>query len=183
VSAAGSRLQDKLAEMRRQFDESFARPRAGQVAAPERMLAITVAGEYFAVRVAESSGLAAVAGQILPVPSRVPELLGLAGLRGAIVPVFNLAALLGAASARSEPRWALLCGGPAPVGFAFNEMEHQFEADAAQVFPLQEGPHSRYVHEMVRDGMRLRCVIRLGALAEHIRNRRPKSGERERKTG
>jgi chemotaxis signal transduction protein len=104
----------------------------------------------------------------------VPELLGLTGVRGAVVPVFSLAALLNSALRESEPRWLLFAGRQSLVAFAFGQLEHQFEAEAAQVFP-QAGHYGRYVSETVRDGTRLRCLIRLGALAEHIRNRGSKN--------
>jgi len=98
MSTAGSELLGKVAEMRRQFDESFARPRPHHLPAGESMLAIVVRGEPFAVRLAETAGLAALEGKILPVPSEAKELLGLIGHRGTVVPVFSLAALLGYSS-------------------------------------------------------------------------------------
>lgn len=177
MSAVGSKLQDKVVEMRRLFDESFACPRPPHLAPQERMLAISV-GEAFAVRVAETSGLVALEGEILPVPSDVPELLGLVGRRGVVVPVFSLAALLGRGSS-GDPRWLLLCRGQTAIGLAFERLEHQFVADPAEIYALEAGPTRRCVYETVRDGPQLRSIISLAVLAEQIKSRarEPESGE------
>jgi len=171
MSAVGSKLNDKAAEMRRLFDASFACSRPPHLTAPERMLAISVGGEAFAVRVTETSGLAALEGEILPVPSDAPELLGLIGRRGAVVPVFSLAALLGCPSHDRDPKWLLFCRGETPIGLAFERLEHQFGADPAEIYALEASRKQSYVHETVRDGAKLRSVIGLVALAERIRAR------------
>ena len=107
-------LESRVAELRRLFDESFAAPPQRHDAALEQMLAITLQGERYAIRVSEISGLALPKGKVLPVPSSVPELLGLTGVRGTVVPVFSLALLLGLGQSASasaedtelgEPRW------------------------------------------------------------------------------
>ncbi len=49
MSATASKLDGKVAEMRRLFDESFALALPEQITAPEPMLAITVEGEHFAL--------------------------------------------------------------------------------------------------------------------------------------
>ncbi len=119
MSSAASKLEklqleSRAAELRRAFDETFAAPPQTHDAALEQMLAITIQGERYAIRVSGISGLAVPKGKVLPVPSSVPELLGLTGIRGTVVPVFSLAWLLGfgqsaAALAEDtglgEPRW------------------------------------------------------------------------------
>src|ERR1700694_1468677 len=95
MSTPGSKIEGKIAEMRRLFDESFSLASPEQQRAPEPMLAITLEGERFALRVHEIGGLALSKEKVVPVPTRVPELLGLTGIRGVVVPVFSLARLLG----------------------------------------------------------------------------------------
>jgi purine-binding chemotaxis protein CheW len=157
--------------MRRLFDEAFARPRQPDLPAGERMLAIAVRGEPFAVRIAEASGLAALESKILPVPSDVPELLGLAGHHGAVVPVFSLAALLGYTSGAGAPQWPLFCRGQALLALAFERLEYQFSADPAHVYALESSRTQGYVRQTVQDGTRLRSIIQLGAVVEHILRR------------
>jgi chemotaxis signal transduction protein len=171
MSTAGSELLGKVAEMRRQFDESFARPRPHHLPAGESMLAIVVRGEPFAVRLAETAGLAALEGKILPVPSEAKELLGLIGHRGTVVPVFSLAALLGYSSGTAAPHWLLFCRGPAPLGLAFEQLERQFSANPAEVCTVEGSRTQAYIQQTVQDGARLRIIIRLDALAEHIQRR------------
>ncbi|MGA2989572.1 MAG: hypothetical protein ABSD88_03775, partial [Candidatus Korobacteraceae bacterium] len=72
MSSAGVELENKLAEMRRLFDQSFAAAEQRPAGTKEQMIAVTVAGKGLAVRLSEISGLAVSRGTILPVPSRVP---------------------------------------------------------------------------------------------------------------
>jgi len=172
MSSAETKLENKAAEMRRLFDCSFATPRQHHVQEQEQMLAITLAGECFAVRLREISGLAVSKGTILPVPSRVPELLGITGIRGTVVPVFGLATLLGLSSAAGQPRWLIFCGGKqTPIALAFDELESHFEVSTTEIYPRQADLVRRYVHETARDGSRLRGVIDVTRLMEFVKTR------------
>jgi purine-binding chemotaxis protein CheW len=163
-------LQDKLVELRQLFDVSFAAPIQESVTASEQMLAITMQGEGFALRVREIGGLAANKGTILPVPSRAPQLLGLTGIRGTVVPVFSLAALLGFPHDATQPHWLVFCGGKqAPIALAFDELEYQFEVPAAKICARQNDPAHGYVTETLQEGSRVRGVISVGRLVEFIR--------------
>jgi chemotaxis signal transduction protein len=169
VNTAGSKLQSKVSEMRRLFDTSFAAPAQEHVKKIEQMLAITVEGERFAVRVLEISGVAMNKGKIVPVPSSVPEFLGLMGVRGTVVPVFSLAALLGFHSEAGQTRWLVFCGGKqASMALAFDEMEHQFEIPASEIFSREGDRTRRYVDATARDGAGLRGVISIVPLVEHM---------------
>jgi purine-binding chemotaxis protein CheW len=169
MSTASSKLESKIAEMHRLFDESFAGAPPEQVTKPSPMLAITVEGEHFALHVHEISGLAVIEEKIVPVPSRVPELLGLTGIRGKVVPVFSLVRLLGFDSERGQARWLVFCGEKqTPIALAFEEMERLFEVTSTEIFIREEASGHRYVNATVCEGTTLRGVISISALVEHI---------------
>lgn len=182
MSTPGSRLEGKVAEMRRLFDESFSLASAEQVAAPEPMLAISLEGERFALRVREIVGLAMSREKIVPVPSRFPELLGLTGIRGVVVPVFSLARLLGFDSEHGRVLWLAFCGErQSPIALAFEGMDGQFEVASTDIFAREEVSAHRYVSATVREvttsggtapeGTALRGVISIPSLVEHIKAR------------
>lgn len=170
MNSTGSRLQTKVAEMRRLFDESFAAPRRDDKRAVEHMLAIEVAGERFAIRVSEISGLTIAKSTILAVPSRAPELLGITGIRGVVVPVFSLAALLEMGSTAGQSRWLVLCGGrQTPIALALERVEGHIEVPADEIFARETDRTRRHVNETARDGAILRGVIDITQLVENIK--------------
>jgi chemotaxis signal transduction protein len=169
VSPTGSRLQTKLAELRKLFDNGFAAPEQSQRAAVEHMLAVTVGGERFAISVSDISGLTVAKGTILPVPSSVPELLGITGIRGVVVPVFNLAALLGIGRGRAQYRWLILCGvRQAPLALAVDLVEEHLEIAADQLIARGPDETAHYIKQTVDFGDMLRGVIDLGLVVEKI---------------
>ncbi len=170
MSPTGYKLQAKVAELRKLFDDSFAAPEQSQKAAVEHMLAVTVGGERFAISVGDISGLTVAQGTILPVPSRVPELLGITGIRGVVVPVFNLAALLGIRSGRAQYRWLLLCGErQATLALAVDLVEEHLEIAADKLISRGADSMAHYIKQTVDIGGMLRGVIDLGLVVEKIR--------------
>lgn len=116
----------RIEEMRREFDERFARTRPPPTPEHDKLLLIETAGERWALPLAGLAGLQSLR-RIVPLPGARPELLGLSAVRGRLVPVFSLARLLG----RPEdpaPRWFALAGDEDPLGFAFAEMTGQRQA-------------------------------------------------------
>lgn len=112
----------RAAEMRRAFDASFALPPAQGSQDVEDLLAIRVAGDPYALRLREITGM--VAGRlVVPVPAGTRDLLGLAGIRGGVVAVFALASILGYPQAPGPPRWMILCGADEPIALAFSDFE------------------------------------------------------------
>jgi chemotaxis signal transduction protein len=105
--------------LRREFDSAFARP-AGTVDTGEvDLLALRVAGEPYALRLAAIAGLS-TDRRIAPLPG-VPGLLGLAGVRGSVVAVYALRSFL-ALPAGAPPRWIALLRRDRTVGLAFDEL-------------------------------------------------------------
>jgi len=116
-----ARLSTRAADLRREFDESFSRV-AGRDEAPlEDVLAIQVAGDGYALRLAECAGLFADR-RVAALPTTVPELLGLVGFRATLVPVYDLRALLGYPRG-GTPRWMVSTAGDALVALAFDAFE------------------------------------------------------------
>jgi purine-binding chemotaxis protein CheW len=172
MNSTVSKLDAKVAEMRRLFDDSFALTRPGQVAELEPMLAITLESKRYALRVREISGVSEIRGKIVPVPSRVPELIGLTGVRGIVVPVFSLAKLLGFDSQRGEASWLVFCGETqAPIALAFDQMEYLFKVSDTEMFAREEALGYRYINATVNDNKTLRGVIGISLLVEYIKRR------------
>ncbi|HUB07209.1 MAG TPA: chemotaxis protein CheW [Myxococcales bacterium] len=108
------------AALRAAFDRSFAEAPAPAGPATEDLLAISIEGQPYALRLSELAGLFADR-RVSPLPSPVPELLGLAGLRGRLLPVYDLRRMLGHSPTR-DCRW-LVVAAAAPVALAFDELE------------------------------------------------------------
>jgi purine-binding chemotaxis protein CheW len=155
-------------EMRRAFDEAFARPPRARAAPSEGLLAIVVAGDRYVLRLAEIAGLHADR-PITTFPSAVPEVSGLVGLRSALVPVYDLAALLGYAKA-AAPRWLVVLAA-APVALAFDAFEgYVTDVDKAAVVEAA-ADDDRPVREIVKAGALARPVLALAPLLDRIRQR------------
>lgn len=164
-------VETTAAALRREFDLAFASPIAPSVADVEDLLAIRVAGDPYAIRLREISGM--MAGRtVVPVPSRAPGLLGLAGIRGNVVPVFGLSSILGYTQASDEPRWLILCGENDPVALAFPGFDgflrlakSSLHADASL---RAARPH---VHEIASTETGARAVIDVPIVAAALRSR------------
>lgn len=170
---SNDRAQARLQALRSEFDRSFAHRHQPPETGGTDYLLIRVAGEPYAVRLAEVAALEADR-TITPVPSEAPALLGVAGLRGALVAVFDLAQLLGHTGAGTIPasqrslqhtaassRWMVLVQGSL-VAMAFGEFEGQQRLGLEALATAAEaGQH----HEMVRAAGAARPIVQLAALA------------------
>ncbi|HTL53039.1 MAG TPA: chemotaxis protein CheW [Planctomycetota bacterium] len=115
-------LATRLAQMRADFDQSFAAAPIAAAAGQDHLLAIRIGDEGYAIRVAAIRAIAHV-GRIVHLPSSLPELLGIAGLRGELTPLYDLGALLGYPAAPAAPRWFVQVGRDDTVGLAFEHFE------------------------------------------------------------
>jgi purine-binding chemotaxis protein CheW len=116
-------------ELAEEFDGAFAAAHA--VPLPQAdLLAVGIAGDRFALRLAQVAGMFADR-RITKVPSRRVDLLGLAAFRGTVLPVFDLAVRLGYPATRT-PRWLVLAAA-APVAFAFERFDGHVRLAAAEV--------------------------------------------------
>ena len=160
---------DKVAELRRAFDQSFAEAPPLDVAALEDLLDVRFGPTAYALRVTEISGLFAGV-KITPLPTAVPELLGIAGIRGSILPVYDLRVLLGYA-VDARPRWLAVAAG-APVGLAFDRFEGHVRVRRDALMPQGPGETAmRHVREVVhREGL-VRPVVSIPSVLEAVTSR------------
>jgi chemotaxis signal transduction protein len=181
VSSAGIFATDRVTELRRAFDRSFADAPPSDVASLEDLLEITVSASSYALRISEVSGLFADR-KITPLPAAVPELLGITGFRGSILPVYDLAAMLGYPIATATtPRW-LAIAAALPVGLAFEAFErHQRISRDAIVPQIRSESQMRHVREVFKSRETVRPIVSVASVLEAITSRaRPGAAERER---
>jgi len=170
--SAVSPIPEKVAELRRVFDEARAVPfSAGTEGQAEDLLAIRISGDAYAIKVSEIAGLA-TGRKVVPVPSPIPELLGLAGIRGTLVPVYSLNALLGYGSQAERPRWLALCGTEECFALAFHEFEGYLSIAPGDLYPVeQKDAACIHVKEIARGLGAVRAVVSIALLRETIQER------------
>jgi chemotaxis signal transduction protein len=131
-------LEQLLAELRRAFDDSFARP----VPVRDRdwidFLIIVVGGQPHAVRIADLAGLE-FNRKIIPLPIGAPGLLGLAAVGGEPVPVFDLAVVLGAKAEKTPGQCLALHRDTETVALAFDGLRETRRVPLRGVIPSSSG--------------------------------------------
>jgi purine-binding chemotaxis protein CheW len=130
MSDVSSRVGERAAEMRRDFDRAFAEPLRLDGAAMDELLAIRVGEKRYAMRSSEIVGLHA-GKKTTRVPGGDAALLGIAGFRGAIVPVYDLGIVLGHPR-NDTPRW-LVVASVSPVALAFTAFEGQLRVSRDEI--------------------------------------------------
>jgi chemotaxis signal transduction protein len=162
-----SRVTERAAELRHDFDRSFANPPAADSVAKEELLAIRMVAQGFALRLAEIAGLFADK-KITHVPATNPALLGIVGFRGSIVPVYDLQSLLGH-SAGQTPRWLVLAAA-APVAFSFEAFEGQLRVSPHAITPQKAPAKHGFTKDFVRTESVLRPIIQLSSVLDAIKS-------------
>jgi purine-binding chemotaxis protein CheW len=160
------------AELRAAFDRTYALPAQFQEAKRnEDLLAIRLAGNAYAIKVSEISGLANDR-KTIALPSTIPELLGVAGIRGELVPVYSLAALMEVNRGPDETRWLALCGAKEPIGLAFTEFEGYLQVPLSDLYAAgQENLKRGHVREVARTAGLVRSVLNISSILETVRRR------------
>lgn len=167
-----SAIASKAAELRDAFDRARAIPLStAGVEQVEGLLSIRVAGDPYAIRVSEISGLANDR-KVVAFPSSIPELLGVAGMRGGLVSVYSLAALLGYGREAGQARWLVLCGAEESVGLSFSDFEGFFTVPSTQVYAADKRDAARARVKHVLRAADLVCtVVSIPDLLESIKRR------------
>jgi chemotaxis signal transduction protein len=155
----------RVAELRREFDRSFAIPPPSEVSAKQDLLAIRLGEQHFALRLFDVASLF-VERKITPVPGAGVFLLGIAGFRGAIAPVYDLQRLLGFPAGRAS-RW-LVIAATASVGFAFAAFEGQLRVPAAAITPQQRDDTQSLTTSVVQADGVLRPIIEISRALKAI---------------
>jgi chemotaxis signal transduction protein len=166
MSDARPDLSRRAADLREAFDGGFAQERRPDLTVMQSLLAFSLGGEPYAMRLTEISSV--VSGRpITPVPDAGAALLGFAGFRGTIVPVYDLHVLLGRPPCET-PRW-LAMAAAAPVVLAFETFDGHLRVATDSVMPREGGEQAdRLVREVVADGHRVRSVVHLPSIIELI---------------
>jgi chemotaxis signal transduction protein len=163
-------MANRAADFRNAFDKTYALPRvSGENTAGEDFLAIRIAGDGYAIRLREISGL--VKGRrIVACPSEVPEFQGIAGVRGTLVSVYSLPALLGYHIDIERAPWLLLCGGEESIGFAFTEFTGFARALPGQIYSEtgRNAPSTQSARtaQVLRVGREVRAIVSIHRLLE-----------------
>lgn len=167
MSNAPVNASDRVAELRRAFDESFAAPPSAGKEEAEDLLCFRIRGDGYALRVHEIAGLAP-AGRVLPLPSRTPELLGVAGHRGSLVPVYSLAGLLGYGPGRETPRWLALVGDRDPLALALGDLEGFKRIPRGDLHVPGREP-GKHVDQFAQSGSIVRAVLKVASIVAALR--------------
>jgi purine-binding chemotaxis protein CheW len=167
MTQTASRVVKRAAQLRRDFDASFALPPAPEAATKADLLAIRCAGKAFAIRLAEIAGLFADK-KITRVPGASASMLGIAGFRGAIVPVYDLQMLLGEPAGKTA-RW-LVNAAAAPVAFAFEQFEGQLRVPPDAIKPQATQIRNGLTEDFVQSDGALRPIIQLSRVLDAIKH-------------
>jgi chemotaxis signal transduction protein len=169
MTTDATRIQQRTAELRRAFDESFAREHGVERAATIDLLMLRVDAEVYGVLLSEVAGLHG-GKKITGYPSPIPELLGLMALRGTLVPVYDLGALIGGSAKRSPS--SVIVARQAPLALAFDALEqHQRVDPQAIAAGKRDGKSGEFIRELVTTSDGVRPILDLASLVSAVQAR------------
>lgn len=169
MNGGRSELTATAEELRRTFDEAFARPPETPAGNVLDFLAIRAGSGRYALRVSDLAGLEG-RRKIVPLPSTDPALLGVTGAQGRLVPVYRLASLVGGDGADEEPAWLAICGREEPAGLAFSALDGHLRVLPGELYqPAKDDP--AFVREALRLPSEVRYVLDVPAILTSIRQR------------
>ncbi|HTQ04825.1 MAG TPA: chemotaxis protein CheW [Polyangiaceae bacterium] len=164
--------------LRSEFDGVFALPVRERSEKLIDLLMIRVAGQSYALRVDEMSGVGA-GRRVTKVPSPEPAFAGLVGIRGAIFAVYDLGVLLGLPHQASEQHWVALAAGDAQIALSFEELEGHLRLPPSE---LGANVNAGFCEHAVRTGNELRPVVSLprivSVVLERAARERPGKGDK-----
>jgi purine-binding chemotaxis protein CheW len=163
---AAHRAQD----LREAFDNGFARAPEPVAQDAEKLLAIRIGNDPYAVALAEITGIF-VDRKIVPLPGKTIGLLGVAGLRGDILPVYSLAVYLGYSASDDAPRWLMRTGRDLIVAFAFDAFDGYVQLPRAQISSTQDNAQNGHVCAMALLAEGPRPVISIASIVKKISDR------------
>ena len=130
-------VADRIVEVRRAFDGSFARPVRPPPGEHADLLAIRAGGRPYALLLSQAAGLFPDR-PVTALPGPLPALLGVAGFGATIVPVYDLAALLGH-PAPDRPGWIIRAAGTPPLALAFHQLDGHVQVPATALVAASAG--------------------------------------------
>lgn len=167
-----SRIAATALEFRKAFDKGYALPPPALASEQmESLLAIRLAGDPYAIRVSQITGLVADK-KVIVVPSPIPWLLGMAGIRGTLVPVYSLASVVCNDRDMGHARWLAVYEREEPVGLAFSDFEGYLKVLSTQICPAGQNHAIReHVQDAVRTGEVVRAIVNIPSVVETIKRR------------
>jgi len=156
-----------LERLRREFDDAFASPPPEAGPKRERLLAIRVSGDPYAIRVSEVAAVTKCE-RLVRFPARQAEFLGVAAARGSVFPVYTLAAIVAGGPVDRDPAWILLCDPSDPLGLTFQGLEGLFEVPSTDLSAPPESSDS-CVTGMVQWGSTFRPVIQVSSVVRRLK--------------
>jgi len=161
-------LGARAAELRAAFDRKFAEPIRVETARTTDLLAIRIAGERYALRLAQVAKLLG-GPRVTPVPGPVAELVGIASDRSVIFPVYDLSRLLGRQASEGAPYWIVVAAGTAAMGFAFDDFDgHVRVRNDALVVRPSDAAERRFLREVVETPAAALPLIDIASVIESI---------------
>jgi chemotaxis signal transduction protein len=151
--------------LREEFDNGFVRPRTSDSEDVEELIAITIGGDRYLVRLADIDGLH-VDRPVTPAPTTNPHLRGLMAIRSALFPVYDLRTLLGYPSG-PPARWLLLVKAADAVALSFDAFEAHVRVPRSEVSIDAPTTHA-HMRGVVRDAGGHRSLVHLASLLEAI---------------
>lgn len=169
MNARWDEAAERVAELRRAFDQSFAEPPRSGVAAFVDLLSVTFGPTLYAVRLSEIAGLCADI-TITPLPTSIADLIGITAFQGGILPAYDLRLMLGY-PADTPPRWLAIAAG-ASVGLAFDSFAGHVRVGPEAIVPQSGGDRAaRHVREVVQLDGRVRPIVSVPSVLEAIATR------------
>lgn len=152
-------IHRQLQTWRDNFDQAFAEPRRqGDDEATLDVLGIRIAGEPFALNLADLAGLLP-AMTPAAYPATAPGLLGLIGHQGQVLPLYDLQTLTGRGTSPMA-HWCVIARA-APLALAFEGFDGQWRLAAGDRLQQNDAAATSWA---VRCGGALRPLIDLDAL-------------------
>lgn len=143
-------------ELRRAFDDAFARQATEAGTRAAELLAVPFGADHYLLPLRELTGLL-VDRRITALPTRNPKFLGVVGIRGTVLPVWDLGALLGQPASERAPRWLATASTPR-VGLAFGRFDGHVRL-----------PHDALGSAPDRDaGAHVRAIVRTGGVLQRV---------------
>ena len=168
MSGTDPHLVSRAAELRAEFDLSFAASHEVSRAKGDSFLEIKVGDGVFALRLAEIAGLFSDR-KITPIPSAAPALLGVASFRGMITPVYGLEAFFEKPINRGA-RW-LAVSAVAQVALAFTGLIGHTRRSPGDALPSPPGQQAqKFTRHFLPIGDHLRPIVDLEAIVAEIRS-------------
>ncbi|HEX4065503.1 MAG TPA: chemotaxis protein CheW [Acidobacteriaceae bacterium] len=163
-------MDQRLRQLREEFDSGFARPWESQRADKNITLCFIAAGQRLAAPLTQLRSIAK-AGPIVPMPSQAPALLGLTVLRAKLMPVFSLAVLLEVPATLAEVCWLAVLSGRRSAALAVDSLVGYADQEPVQGTPA--GVMPPHTNGFVPYGDQLHALLDCTGIYDRITQDRP----------